>query len=409
MAKVVVTEDYYSVLEVPQSATINHIREQYKKLALRFHPDKNKHDTTSDFQKLSIAYETLKDPIRRAEYDREYVRIIEKRKCEEDDEEYITRARRRRQEVDREASAQWARHAEFSNGHGRHHSSDYLPRSEEVMKWKATAREDHLARLRQWEDFRDKHVVMIKDCLQAIRKQKADMERYTKDDEAIEKARASGSDIPGFVEALQKMQHARKLYALSLAQDFKELRNRLQQFLVELEADRYRYEVEEAGIRRERIREALELLGPRDLNPPLFSTIDRRGQGINHWEALHRVKLSAKFPSSLEAYTEGPWHMDGKWERVVGEHTCGRCTHQAFHLHAPCLPAKCPGCGLILCNDCYQEMRLLREYGDWLTSRDGQMLDSLFALEFDLSRVSFRASWEKDPYFGLGLGVFHKM
>ena len=86
MARAVVTEDYYSLLEVSQFASLATIRESYKKLALKFHPDKNKGETaTSDFQRLAIAWETLKDPGKRAEYDRNYVGIAKRKHREGED------------------------------------------------------------------------------------------------------------------------------------------------------------------------------------------------------------------------------------------------------------------------------------------------------------------------------------
>jgi curved DNA-binding protein CbpA len=406
MAEAVVIDDYYSVLQVPQSASLSTIREAYKRLALRFHPDKNKDDTaTSDFQRLAIAWETLKDATSRAEYDRTYIRIV-KRKREEEDE--VTSAwKKRKDEVEREASAQWARHAQSSNRAEQQQSSNEAGRSERAMAWKAKGKTAYLTRLGRWVGFRDNHVTKIQDCLREVRKQKMDLEKYAMDNEAIKKARVSGSEIPGFVEALERMLQARKEFTTKLAQDAIQCRNRLQRLLMELEDDRRRYELEEAEARKEQIREALEMLGPRDLNPPLFSMIDRRGQGINHWKALCRVKLSARFPSSLEAYTEGPWHVGGEWERVVGEHVCGRCNQNAFHIVTLCSPAKCPSCKMIVCNDCYRDFELLREYHKWLTSDDGQTVTSLFSLVFDLNQNAFKAAWENDPGLVLGLGVSH--
>jgi hypothetical protein len=51
MAPSLVTEDYYVVLEVGQTAAPELIIRSYKRLALKLHPDRNaKHDTTKDFQ-----------------------------------------------------------------------------------------------------------------------------------------------------------------------------------------------------------------------------------------------------------------------------------------------------------------------------------------------------------------------
>lgn len=65
------SEDYYELLGVSRSATVKEIRKAFKKLAVKYHPDKNKNDTQADakFIKMATAYETLKDPETRKSYD----------------------------------------------------------------------------------------------------------------------------------------------------------------------------------------------------------------------------------------------------------------------------------------------------------------------------------------------------
>ncbi|TAQ86254.1 hypothetical protein B7494_g5432 [Chlorociboria aeruginascens] len=77
MAPTVVEEDYYLVLNVSQSDSVEVITKAYKDLALHLHPDKNRsHNATEEFQKLSRAYETLKDEATRRIYDiQDYPRI----------------------------------------------------------------------------------------------------------------------------------------------------------------------------------------------------------------------------------------------------------------------------------------------------------------------------------------------
>ncbi|XMA10407.1 hypothetical protein WAI453_003198 [Rhynchosporium graminicola] len=80
MAPVPVTEDYYIVLEVGQTATPEEVIQSYKRLARKIHPDRNaKHDATEAFQRLGRAYETLKDESQRRNYDLIYPSITRTR------------------------------------------------------------------------------------------------------------------------------------------------------------------------------------------------------------------------------------------------------------------------------------------------------------------------------------------
>jgi curved DNA-binding protein len=57
MASVEVTDDYYAILEVHQTASISDIKKSYHRLAILRHPDKNqnKPDATASFQLVSIS------------------------------------------------------------------------------------------------------------------------------------------------------------------------------------------------------------------------------------------------------------------------------------------------------------------------------------------------------------------
>ena len=63
--------DYYEVLAVERTATDDEIKKAYRKLAVKYHPDKNPGDKTAEeqFKELGEAYEVLCDPQKRALYD----------------------------------------------------------------------------------------------------------------------------------------------------------------------------------------------------------------------------------------------------------------------------------------------------------------------------------------------------
>jgi DnaJ-class molecular chaperone len=64
-------ESHYKVLGVPENASQQEIKAAYRKLSLKYHPDKNvgKPETVEMFQKIGAAFDTLGDPVKRAEYD----------------------------------------------------------------------------------------------------------------------------------------------------------------------------------------------------------------------------------------------------------------------------------------------------------------------------------------------------
>ena len=72
MATMAGKRDYYEVLEVQRSASDTELAAAYRKLAIKFHPDKNPGDdeAVQRFKECAEAFEVLNDPEKRARYDR---------------------------------------------------------------------------------------------------------------------------------------------------------------------------------------------------------------------------------------------------------------------------------------------------------------------------------------------------
>ena len=64
-------EDYYAILGVSKTASAAEIKKAYRKLALKYHPDKTKGDKALEdkFKKISEAYAVLSDPEKKNQYD----------------------------------------------------------------------------------------------------------------------------------------------------------------------------------------------------------------------------------------------------------------------------------------------------------------------------------------------------
>jgi len=71
MPRLTIADDLYSVMEINDSASPEEIKAAYRKLAQRYHPDRNPEDEHAEerFKQLQQAYSILSDPSRRKAYD----------------------------------------------------------------------------------------------------------------------------------------------------------------------------------------------------------------------------------------------------------------------------------------------------------------------------------------------------
>ena len=64
--------DYYEVLGIKKGASDDEIKKAYRKMAIKYHPDRNlnnKEDAEKHMKEINEAYDVLKDPQKKAQYD----------------------------------------------------------------------------------------------------------------------------------------------------------------------------------------------------------------------------------------------------------------------------------------------------------------------------------------------------
>jgi curved DNA-binding protein CbpA len=346
------TMDYYSLLGVHPSASKTTIHEAYKKLALELHPDRNKNQfATAAFQRLSAAWEILREDGRRREYD---AWLFELGGGRGDDslraEEKKNESRRRNWRSDG-----WEVVLEdASTGTGRDEGKmfDEAEYALKVRDWKSMAREDYISRLESWKAEQKAQLGRIVASLRALQKRRLKLETGWREDE--------GSGVGRSSDMIQDMGR------------------RFAEQVFELESIRKRYEEHEARIRQQRIKEALSLLRR---CPSAFNTLSVKGPKLQAWRSLSRVKpsISLRYAFKAARGDESPWHELGEWERLAGEYVCERCSVECFQVLDIFGMARCPGCEALVCDRCWRDLKALRGYEVWLMAGESRDIEDILS------------------------------
>jgi molecular chaperone DnaJ len=75
-------DDYYALLGLDAAADLTQLRKVWRKLAVKWHPDRAGPAATATFQKISAAYAVLSDPVARAAYDRKRAPVASRPRAE---------------------------------------------------------------------------------------------------------------------------------------------------------------------------------------------------------------------------------------------------------------------------------------------------------------------------------------
>lgn len=101
-------KNHYQTLGIERTALTDEIKQAYRKLALKFHPDKNDGDKLFEerFKQIQEAYETLSDPYEKGRYDNEFDTFFFRKQTYQDNSHYMYQQRKEEPKPDPEVERQ---------------------------------------------------------------------------------------------------------------------------------------------------------------------------------------------------------------------------------------------------------------------------------------------------------------
>ena len=127
-------KNYYTILEIPESASAEMVKNAYRSLAKRWHPDLNPNDQVAEtmFMDIKEAYTVLSNAIKRNYYDYQLRKAILDKKVEPTSNTKVGSFRKKEQEATKKTTT--SQHKQEKQEKIFHNSDSYKSRLDDLMK-----------------------------------------------------------------------------------------------------------------------------------------------------------------------------------------------------------------------------------------------------------------------------------
>ncbi len=131
-------KNYYTILEIPESASAEMVKNAYRSLAKRWHPDLNPGDQVAEtmFMDIKEAYTVLSNAIKRNYYDYQLRKAILDKKVEPTSNTKVGSFRKKEQEATKKTTTPQTKHEKQQEKQEKifHNSDSYKSRLDDLMK-----------------------------------------------------------------------------------------------------------------------------------------------------------------------------------------------------------------------------------------------------------------------------------